>query len=142
MSNIDFYILSKSGEKNRHQFVCRLTEKAYNLKNKIHINLDNNKKSTLMDSLLWTFRNDSFLPHSIINLSSKNPETPITLGISITPVERYDLLINLAENIPNDAKNFPRIAEIITSDEDIKSSSRKRYVDYRDQGHKLTTHKL
>jgi DNA polymerase IIIc chi subunit len=52
------------------------------------------------------------------------------------------LLINLGEEIPVIAAAFPRIAEIVTSDEDARTRSRKRFVDYRERGDTLDTHKM
>jgi DNA polymerase IIIc chi subunit len=34
------------------------------------------------------------------------------------------------------------VAELVTSDENCRNLSRKRYAAYRDQGHELNTHKL
>jgi DNA polymerase-3 subunit chi len=57
------------------------------------------------------------------------------------PGER-DLLINLCDEIPPCVKGFPRVAELVTSDQTCRETSRKRYAAYRDQGHELNTHKL
>ncbi len=57
-------------------------------------------------------------------------------------VEARDLLINLADDIPDCAGAFPRIAELVTSDETSKQNSRRRFAVYRDQGHQLDTHKV
>jgi DNA polymerase-3 subunit chi len=53
-----------------------------------------------------------------------------------------DLLINLCDEIPSSFEGFPRVAELVTSDETCRERSRMRYAAYRDQGHELNTHKL
>ena len=64
------------------------------------------------------------------------------VGCDRFPPGTRDLLINLGDSIPDEAGSFPRVAEVVTSDEECKSLSRQRFVDYRDQGHTLDTHNL
>ena len=67
---------------------------------------------------------------------------PIMIGSDDRGVDSRDLLINLGDEIPGFAEGFPRVAELVTSDESCRNLSRKRYATYRDQGHELNTHKL
>jgi DNA polymerase-3 subunit chi len=64
------------------------------------------------------------------------------VGSDADGVEKRDLLINLTDEIPSFAEGFPRVAELVTSDENCRQLSRKRYATYRDQGHELNTHNL
>jgi DNA polymerase-3 subunit chi len=141
MSRVDFYVLSASGEAARQQFACRLAEKAYKLKNRVHIHVDGADAANRIDDLLWTFRDGSFVPHELLG-GPIMPSSPVTIGSHELPDFDCDLLINLGESIPERANAFPRVAEVVTSDDDCRSRSRQRFVDYRDQGHTLDTHKL
>ena len=69
-------------------------------------------------------------------------DVPTYVGYGAADVGSVDLLINLTDEPPRDAAAFPRIAEIVTSDEDSRQRSRRRFADYRDNGHTLDTHKL
>ncbi len=142
MSKVDFYILRGKGEVARQQFACRLAEKAYRLENRVHILVTNHDSLQKLDDLLWTFRDGSFVPHEVIGASQDQPASPVTIGCDSAPQTGCDLLINLGDSIPESASSFPRVAEVVTSDEDNKMQSRHRYVDYRDQGHTIETHKL
>jgi len=142
MAKVDFYILPASGEIARQQFACRLAEKAYKLENKVHIHVSASESASRLDDLLWTFRDGSFVPHELIADSSGPPESPVTIGCDRFPPGDCDLLINLGDTIPDEADAFPRVAEVVTSDEECKSLSRQRFVDYREQGHTLDTHNL
>ena len=53
-----------------------------------------------------------------------------------------DLLINLTDEVPAECASFPRVAEIVTSDDIARQRSRKRYAEYRELGHTLETHKI
>ena len=140
MARVDFYILSKSGEQARAQFACKLAEKAYRLKNSVHIVTESPDDAQKLDDLLWTFRDGAFVPHH--NIAVTDLDSPITIGCAPDQVPPRDLLINLCDEIPATASAFPRVAELVTSDEDAKQRSRKRYASYRDQGHEINTHNV
>jgi len=140
MSRIDFYVLRESGESARRRFACRLAEKAWSLNNSVHIRVADAQSADLLDDLLWTFRDGSFVPHEKITQDAAQAGAPITIGTVDT--RQCDLLINLADAIPDNANAFPRVAEIVTSDEPARQTSRQRFVEYRDAGHTMDTHKL
>lgn len=139
MSQVDFYVLRQGGEQARQVFACKLAEKAYRLEHTVHIATTDQTAAEQLDQLLWTFRDGSFVPHCI--LGSSNNDAPVTIGFGGNTANS-DLLINLADDIPSGADSFPRVAELVSSDEDSKQVSRKRFAAYRDQGHEINTHKL
>lgn len=142
VSKIDFYVLSGSGEPARQIFACRLAEKAYRLQNSVHIHVADDASARKIDDLLWTFRDGSFVPHEILNTVAGAPASPVTIGYDGLPTASCDLLINLGDAMPESLRAFPRVAEVVTSDDECKSRSRQRFVAYRDQGHTLDTHNL
>ena len=142
MARIDFYVLSQSGERARQLFACRLAEKAYKLEHTVHILAADAATASRVDELLWTFRDGSFVPHELVNTGDGSPVAPVTVGFDPGYSGRRDLLINLDDGIPACAQAFPRIAELVPSDEDSKQKSRRRFVAYRDEGHELETHNV
>ena len=142
MARIDFYVLSQSGEQARQLFACRLAEKAYKLEHTVHIHTGDEATASRLDELLWTFRDGSFVPHDLVRAGSGDSEAPVSVGCHAEYTGPRDLLINLDDVIPACAGAFPRIAELVTSDEDSKQKSRKRFVAYRDEGHELETHNV
>lgn len=142
MARVDFYILNQSGQHSRQTFACRLAEKAYRLDKTVHIQTHNRADAERLDELLWTFRDGSFVPHERLVEAGRAVEAPVTIGCEDDRIEPRDLLINLCDDIPACAEAFPRVAELVTSDEDSKQQSRRRFAAYREQGHTLETHKL
>ena len=140
MSKVDFYVLPSSGDDARHVFACRLAEKAYRLEHKVHVHLSDANAARRFDDRLWTFRDGSFVPHEIA--SPEAAESPVTIGHGTLPKQAADLLINLTAELPGSTDAFPRIAEIVTSDDGSLRLSRKRYSEYRELGHELESHKL
>lgn len=142
MARIDFYVLSQSGERARQLFACRLAEKAYKLEHTVHILAADETAAGRVDELLWTFRDGSFVPHELLGAGDGSSTAPVTVGFDPGYAGRSDLLINLDDGIPPCAQAFPRIAELVTSDEDSRQNSRRRFVTYRDEGHELETHNV
>ena len=139
MAQVDFYVLDRIDEHARDTLACKLTEKAWRLENTIHIHTTTREDANRLDELLWTFREGSFVPHEMIG---GDTDAPVTIGFGESAVAPRDLLITLCDDIPAFAESFPRIAELVSSDEDSRAKSRQRYAIYRDQGHKLTTHNI
>ena len=139
MAQVDFYVLERVDEHARNTLACKLAEKAWRLENTIHIHAMTKADAEHLDELLWTFRDGSFVPHQI---AGGNTDAPITIGFGDSDVETRDLLITLCDDIPPFAGNFPRVAELVTSEATCREKSRKRYAIYRDQGHTLETHKI
>ena len=140
MARVDFYVLDQAGEPARQTFACRLAEKAWRMNNTVHIETGSRADAERVDELLWTFRDGSFVPHHIIGDGGR--ASPVTIGWQSDVVDTKDLLINLSSEIPGIATLFPRIAELVTADEDSRQQSRQRFAAYRDDGHTIETHKL
>ena len=142
MARVDFYILAQPDERARQLLACKLAEKAWRLDNSVYIHTRDRADAERLDELLWTFRDGSFVPHGLAGGDDGTESSPIVIGCEPDRVDNRDLLINLGDEIPAFAKGFPRVAELVTSDENCRTLSRKRYSTYRDQGHELNTHKL
>ena len=139
MAKVDFYVLGRADEHARYTLACKLAEKAWRLDNTIHIHTMTEADAKRLDDLLWTFRDGSFVPHERV---SNNNHAPITIGHGADYVAPRDLLITLCDEVPPFAGTFPRVAELVTSDENCRRKGRERYALYREQGHTLDTHKL
>ena len=139
MAQVDFYVLDRVDEHARHTLACKLAEKAWRLENSIHIHTMSREDAERLDKLLWTFRDGSFVPHELVG---GDTGAPVSIGYGSTSAEPRDLLITLCDDIPPFADSFPRVAELVTSEETCRAKSRERYASYRDQGHTLNTYKI
>lgn len=139
MAQVDFYVSDRVDEHARLTFACKLAEKAWRLKNRIHIHTMSRSDAERLDELLWTFRDGSFVPHELVG---GDTPAPVSIGFGDDDVAPRDLLITLCDDIPPFAEAFPRIAELVTSEESCRIKSRKRYATYRDNGHTLETHNI
>ena len=136
---VDFYILAAGGEDARRRFACRLAEKAYRLEHRVHVHTDDATGAEVMDELLWTFRDGSFLPHDRMpNVTG----APVTVGHGEDVPADADLVINLCRAVPECIAGVPRVAELVGGDEQTRAEGRHRFIFYRDRGYSLETHEI
>ncbi len=143
MAQVDFYVLPENGK--QEHFVCALIQKAWKQGNNVFINTASEAEATSLDDLLWTFKDISFLPHCLA--ADDNAEnTPIVIGhnnqLNGEIPDHTTILINLTDQLPQDTGKPERILEIVAGNENQRQQARKRYAEYRDQGHELNNHKI
>ncbi len=141
MTRVDFYLLQGQDVHTRAVFACRLVEKAYGLGHRIYVHTDSPAQTAHMDELLWTYRQDGFLPHAVHTGSSAS-QSPIVIGHDAEPDAHTDVLINLAPQVPLFFSRFERVAEVVDQQEQRRQEGRERYRFYRDRGYPLESHKL
>lgn len=138
---VDFYLLKESEPEHRWQIACRLLEKAYFKGRQVFVFCASRQEAEKLDELLWTFRDDSFIPH---NLQGEGPEPPppIQMGYTGEPRGFHDVLMNLSPDIPAFYSRFQRVIEIISNDEAARERGRQLYRKYRAQNGELHIHHL
>ena len=138
MTQVNFYTLPSSELQARLQFVCRLTEKAYSLGHRIHIQTDTEQQSKLIDDLLWQYAPSSFIPHSRIG----SGDDPVSVGTDLTAATHADVLINLGAQPCQVEDRFSRINEVISADSESLAQGRDRYRFYKEKAYQVETFKL
>ncbi len=138
---VDFYLLAESEAEELSLLACRLLEKAYSRGHRVFVYCSNQQEAERLDELLWTFKDNSFIPH---NLQGEGPEPPppIQIGYQNEPRGFNDILINLNSEIPNFHSRFRRIIEIVANNENAKEISRAHYREYRANKYEIQTHEI
>ena len=143
MTRVDFYVLATSSPHERRVLACKLTEKAWRQGMKVYLHTASETETGILDNLLWTFRQGSFIPHQKASASpSEREEIDVLIGSGEPPAGFRDLLINLTLDMPPDFDQCQRVAELVDEDETVRAEGRRRYAAYKQQGHALETHKL
>ena len=141
MTQVDFYLLPDDSVQQRVVFACRLADKAYRLGNRVFIHTESAEQSRQLDDLLWTFQQNSFVPHAIYQDAQHNPP-PVLLAHDAEPDASRQVLINLAAEVPLFFSRFERVAELVNQDADIRRRGRGRYSFYKERGYPLRTHEI
>lgn len=141
MTRIDFYLLQSDDSRQRELFACRLVEKAFNQGLKVYLHAGSETQARELDALLWTFRDRSFLPHAL-GMPADDDPSAIVVGNGQPPEGWHDVLVNLADEVPESFSRFERILEILNGDEQVRRPGRDRFKFYRDRGYTLETHDM
>lgn len=138
---VDFYLLNTSEPQDKWVFACRLLEKAYLRGHQVFVYCNDQQDAENLDELLWTFKEDSFIPH---HLQGEGPEPPpaVQIGYGQEPRGFREILINLANTIPPFYSRFKRVIEIVANEETAKQLSRLHYREYRANACELQTHTI
>src|SRR5690554_7931251 len=106
MGQADFYILQREDDHSRHLMVCRLVEKAWRQGHRVQIRLQTEEEAQELDQWLWSFRPDSFMPHSL-QQASEAAFAPVSLGsgglqasLDAPAMPAPPILIHLAQSVP------------------------------------------
>ncbi|VVC75794.1 DNA polymerase III subunit chi [Aquicella siphonis] len=139
---IEFYVLETASSQKSLYFACQLLEKIYSIESrKILVRTQTRDEAVRFDALLWTYRDDSFLPHHVYDPAVQDhPAILITDGTA--PAVHQDILMNLGEDIPAFHNQFQQIIEIVFSDPHVQQLARARYKQYRQLGYDINTIKL
>jgi DNA polymerase-3 subunit chi len=138
---VDFYVLKSTVAQQRWAFACRLTEIAYLKDLSVDIVIETAADAQVLDDLLWTFNDDSFIPHKIaLDAQARDPATKVHLWLEPTAAAGADLLVNLSPRLPVHWQGYARVAEVIDADEERRRLGRERFKTYRDSKVELQTH--
>jgi len=143
---IDFYLLAKTQPADRHHYACRLAAHAHRQGMTVFIQTEDPAHSALLDAMLWTFAQDSFVPHAVCAHDAHDAHDvvryPVQLGPAAAPPECTGLLIALAHEPAADYARFQRIAEVVPGDDPGKAAARERFRFYRAQGIEPRAHHI
>ena len=132
MTRIDFYQLNPERTSYDH-VVCQLCQKAYENRQLTLLLTQNQQQSEHLDNRLWTYSDDSFLPHD--REQTGDLVTPILIHDNPDPGGERQLLINLSASVPSSFAQFERVIDLVT--EENKTQARAHYSYYKERGYPL-----
>jgi DNA polymerase-3 subunit chi len=144
VTQVDFYILESDTDDARLRYACTITDKALQQRQHVFINSDSEPEARKLNELLWTFSQGSFIPHRIVQEELPAPPLePVIIGLRQPPAgERWDVMINLAADVPDFFSRYQRVVEVVDGNAARREQSRVRYRFYRDRGYQLNTHQV
>lgn len=138
---IDFHILNDGSGLKSLRYACKVVASSHQAGKKVFIQTNTQEEANQLNDLLWTYEDDSFIPHALFDPSDTTPP-PVQIGYSTSPPKPEGILLNLSSQIPGFYQSFEQLIEIVFSDPVMQQLARDRYKTYRDSGHELTTHKI
>ena len=110
----------------------RLLEKAHGSGYRIVVTVESQERKALLDTLLWEYDPDSFLPHGTDG--DKWPEKqPILLSKDVTPANGATLLCITDGRQIADFSGYERVIDMFDGQDDVATqAARQRWKFYND----------
>ncbi|MEO8307453.1 MAG: DNA polymerase III subunit chi [Pseudomonadota bacterium] len=147
VAEVDFHILGEDSDKARLKAACALIEQAFLAGERVLVWLDDAQAMTAFDNLLWTFGDQSFVPHELLGADPRSSEAPVQLSCA-NPLPgsvfdaAFSTLVSLRATPDVAALRFARVVEVIDADATRRASGRERFRFYREHGAIPTHHEL
>jgi DNA polymerase-3 subunit chi len=125
-STANFYSLNRNH--NLDLCICTFVKLLYKEENKIIV-VSSDHKIEKIDKLLWTFEQNSFLPHKVYKEGDKI-DTPILLS-TLNDMNNIEIFGEYKSIINNQSAGDINIYEFVEDDEANKSISRNKYSEYK-----------
>lgn len=139
MPQVDFYILPSAEPRERLDYACKLSAKAWHEGMQVYLRCADEAQCAMLDERLWSFRGESFVPHERLD---GDPQAPILIGMEEPPADHAGLLINLGAGVPDFIERFARVAELVIEEPAIRQTARDNFRFYRERGYPLRDHRL
>ena len=142
MPTVEFHILSEAGDVARMRYACQLVDAAYSQGNRVAVQVSDNNEAQKLDDMLWTFRDQAFIPHEIATTESPTHSRIMALIGSVIPDSFSNQLINIGGTMPAQLDSLTQVIEVVDADTQRKQQARERYKQYRERGCTLETKNL
>ncbi|NWL79867.1 DNA polymerase III subunit chi [Pseudomonas taiwanensis] len=129
---VEFYVLSSANPADRLRAACQLAAKGWRHGLPVLVRCTDAAQRDELNELLWRFRGESFVPHSLID---DDASAPVVLALDEAPATQQGLLINLASTISPHVEHFSRIIEIVNQEPDLLAACRENFRSYRQRGY-------
>lgn len=142
MAKVSFYLLDEKATSSVYSdqlsLACLLSARCYQQKQKCLVWCQDQQQAEQFDELLWQLPSKRFVPH---NLAGEGPVggAPVEIHWGKPASIPRNVLINLAEHIPENHARFSQIYDFVPVGENLKLLARERYKHYRAAGHQLDT---
>ena len=141
---VDFYVLEGADAPDaRQRLACRVAEKAWRRGARVYVRLDTPAEAQRFDELLWTFAQNSFVPHGLVSGDEEEDRgQPVLIGHGEGPAWCDEVLIALTADIPGGWERYRRIAECVAGGPGEIAAGRARFRRYRELGLEPQAHKI
>ena len=138
---VDFYVRPDTSPDALEGFACRLVERVWQRGHRVLVLTTSEIAARRLDDLLWTFRDESFVPHRRLGAGDLPVTEPVVVSTPGVWDAEIDVLLNLTPSVPGEAARASRIAEVVPADGAGRDAGRRRFREYRDRGFEIKTHR-
>jgi DNA polymerase III subunit chi len=137
MTQHDFYILKDDAYL---AFACRLLEKVYKQGYRIFVQTKDEADANMLDKLLWTYKDISFVPHQLVG--AEHLAAPIVIGQATPDAFSPDITLVLANVEAPVASKSERVLYVVPNQPAWKQASRQLYQALQSSGTNAEVHHI
>lgn len=130
MTEVRFYYNAPD----RLRAACVITGKAVAQGHRVLVFAPDAATARQYDIQLWSQQPQSFVPHVSID-SALAARTPVVITTRLADLPHDDLMLNLADDLPEGFDHFRQLVEIVGADEAGRAAARSRWRFYRERSH-------
>lgn len=110
----------------KHRLLCRIVEHFYDKGKKVQMIAHSDQMAQVLDKVLWSFSQDTFIPHKIATSKESNSLTePVIITVGEDKLDNYEILIYDEMVNLEFANNYSHIIHfVVTDDPDLRNASR------------------
>ena len=119
----------------QRELLCRWTERFYMENKRVRIVVDSTQAAQLIDQLLWTFSQSSFIPHVIFSQGRALPDEPVLITAGEFQIEGFETVICDCQVDLEFMSRFENAVHFILRDDtERRQQSRTLWQKARDKG--------
>ena len=132
-TQVAFYQLRSRQPNGKFRLACHTVNTAFQKGHNVYIAVDDESQCTYFNELLWTFSQNSFVPHTIYSAkrSIDTEKFPVIVSCVRPPHMFNDVLATLRDEVPEFFQQFSRVAEVVDADERDMHKAKLRSETYR-----------
>ncbi len=121
--------------------LCAHVEQAVAAGQRVYLLADGEAGARHFDGLLWTFRDDSFVPHALWQGETAIPD-PVAVGWREGNPNGAHILVLARATAPERVDGFARVIDLAPVDlPDLRDDARARFRDFQSRGLQPTFHR-
>lgn len=143
MTKAAFYVLAAESHTARDAFVVKFARQSFRQGRSVHLHVRDATEAARLDQALWA-DNTSFIPHQTLDASTTTPRPhlpPVTLGWT-DPMDRHEVLVNLAGPLPDWFAQFAHLVEVVIQEQQVLADTRANWQHLSHFGYPISKHDL
>jgi DNA polymerase III subunit chi len=119
--------------------LCRVVEHFFDEGRKIQVLVDSTMAAQMIDNLLWTFSQGSFVPHRVVSLPLPQPIVePVVITIGELPLQGFDILVvDERVNLETMKEYALAVHFVLKDDAEKRQESRQLWQAAKEEGFQL-----
>ncbi len=120
--------------------LCHLVEQLHGQGERLYLWAESEAKARELDGLLWTFRDEAFVPHALWQ-GEPRLDDPVAVGWKGGNPNAATRVVLVRDASPEDVREFPEIVDLApVGVPALRDAARRRFRAFREAGYSVAFH--